>query len=302
VTTMQDASVANDLAVYEAFRTWIADGDIALRVMLMVGVPALAEMIMAGLKPGQGSAFLRLQGVKIRLDEADGALHPRPEMLTAQVWSAHRQGFPVAIHAVDLPALVSALHAIRVAQARLPGTHLRHRIEHAALCPDVCIDELADLRLAVVTQPAFLWYHGRRYLAEIDPAQQSWLYRTKSLLARGVPVAGSSDAPVVPPLPLEGVSAAVTRQSPDGYVIGADERLSVEQALRMYTMGAAWVCGLESELGSISPGKRADLVFLAADPTHVPVADIPQIPVCMTMVDGVVRWRGQTPTHELCHL
>jgi predicted amidohydrolase YtcJ len=302
VTTVQDASVANDLAAYEAFRTWIADGDLCLRVMLLIGAAALPQVIGAGLQPGRGSPFLRVQGVKIRLDEGSGALHPPQEMLNAQVWSAHCRGFPVAIHAVELPALVSALHAIRLARARLPSSHLRHRIEHAALCPEVCIDELADLHVAVVTQPAFLWYHGRRYRSEIDPAQQPWLYRAKSLLARGVPVAGSSDAPVVPPLPLEGVYAAVTRRSSDGHVIGADERLSVEEALWMYTHGAAWACGLEAELGSIRRGKRADLVFLAADPTRVPVADIAHIPVCMTMVDGTVRWRGHTPTHELCHL
>jgi predicted amidohydrolase YtcJ len=223
-------------------------------------------------------------------------------MVAAQVWSAHSRGYPVAIHAVDLPALVTALHAIRQAQARLPGTDLRHRLEHAALCPEVCIDDLADLHVAVVTQPAFLWHHGRRYISEIDPAQQPWLYRVKSLLARGVPVAGSSDAPVVPPLPLEGVYAAVTRRSSDGPLIGADERVSVEEALWMYTLGAAWVCGVDAELGSIQPGKRADLVGLAADPRCVPVADMPHIPVCMTMVDGVVQWGGHTPAHELRHL
>jgi predicted amidohydrolase YtcJ len=211
-------------------------------------------------------------------------------MVNAQVWSAHRQGFPVAIHAVELPALVSALHAIRLAQARLPGANLRHRIEHGALCPEVCIDELADLHVAVVTQPAFLWYHGRRYVSEIDSEQQPWLYRVKSLVDRGVPVAASSDAPVVPPLPLEGVYAAVARQTPDGHIIGPEERVSVEAALWMYTQGAAWACGLESEVGSIRRGKRADMVILAADPTRVPVADIPQIPVRMTMVDGVVQW------------
>jgi predicted amidohydrolase YtcJ len=107
---------------------------------------------------------------------------------------------------------------------------------------------------------------------------------------------------VVPPLPLEGVHAAVARQTPDGHIIGADERVSVEEALWLYTQGAAWVCSLESELGSIRRGKRADLVFLAADPTRVPVADIPHIPVCLTMVDGVVQWRGRMLAHELCDL
>jgi hypothetical protein len=290
VTTVQDASVTNDLAAYQAFHTWIAAGDVRLRVMLLVGASSLPEVIAAGLKPGKGSPFLRVQGIKIRLDEANGALYPPQAMVNAQVWNAHRQGFPVAIHAVELPALVLALHAIRLAQARLPNAALRHRIEHGALCPEVCIDEVADLGVAVVTQPAFLWYHGRRYLSEIDAEQRPWLYRVKSLLHRGVLVAGSSDAPVVPPLPLAGVYAAVARQTPDGHIIGPEERVSVEEALWMFTQGAAWACGLESEVGSIRRGKRADLVVLAADPTRVPVDEIPQIPVGMTMVDGVVQW------------
>jgi predicted amidohydrolase YtcJ len=86
------------------------------------------------------------------------------------------------------------------------------------------------------------------------------------------------------------VYAAVARQTPDGHIIGPEERVSVEEALWMFTQGAAWACGLESEVGSIRRGKRADMVILAADPTRVPVADIPQIPVRMTMVDGVVQW------------
>jgi predicted amidohydrolase YtcJ len=293
VTTVQDASVSNDLAAYDAFRTWLTDGDVRLRVTLLVGASSLPDVTAAGLKPGEGSPFPRVQGIKIRLDEASGVLYPPQEMVNAQVWSAHRQGFPVAIHAVDLPALVSALHAIRLAQARLPRADLRHRIEHGALCPEVCIEELADLHVAVVTQPAFLWHHGRRYLAEVDPEQRPWLYRVKSLLDRGVLVAGSSDAPVVPPLPLEGVCAAVARQTPDGRIIGPAERVSVTEALWLFTQGAARACGLGSELGSIGRGKRADLVILEADPTRVPVADIPHIPVRMTLVDGAARWSAK---------
>jgi predicted amidohydrolase YtcJ len=292
VTTMQDASVANDLAAYERFRTWIANGDLGLHLSLLLGASSLPELVDAGLKSGEGAPSLHVHGLKIRLDEGAGALYPPQDVLNAQVWEAHRHGFPVAIHAVDLPALVSALQAIRLAQERLPRPDLRHRLEHCALCPEVCLDELADLHVAVVTQPAFLWHHGPRYLAEIDPAQQPWLYRVKSLLARGVPVAGSSDAPVVPPHALEGVQAAVSRLTSDGQVIGPAERVSVEEALWLFTQGAAWACGLEGEVGSITPGKLANLVVLAADPTQVPAAEIGHIPVRMTLVDGAVRWRA----------
>jgi predicted amidohydrolase YtcJ len=290
ITTIRDASVSNDLGAYEAFRTWIDSGDVRQRVALLMGATSLPDVIAAGFKAGRGTPFLRLQGFKIRLDEASGALYPPQEMLDAQVWDAHRHGFPVAIHAVELPALVSALHAIRGVQERLPRGHRRHRIEHCALCPEADIDELADLHVGVVTQPAFLWHHGRRYLSEVHREQHSWLYRIKSLVEHGVPVAGSSDAPIVPPLPLTGVYAAVARQTPDGHVIGPEERVSVNEALRLFTQGAAWACGLESEVGSIRRGKRADLVVLEADPTQVPVADIPHIPLRLTMVEGAVQW------------
>ncbi len=290
VTTLQDASMSNDLATYEAFRTWIDDGDVRQRVALLIGAAALPEATAAGFKPGDGTPFLRLQGIKIRLDEAGGALYPPQEMVNAQVWNAHRHGFPAAIHAVELPALVSAVDAIRGAQERLHRPYLRHRIEHCALCPEVYADELADLHAAVVTQPAFLWHHGRRYLSEVQPEQHAWLYRVKSLIDRGVPVAGSSDAPVVPPLPLEGVFAAVARQTPDGQIIGPEERVSVGEALWLFTQGAAWACGLESEVGSIRCGKRADLVVLEADPTQVPLAYIAHIPLRLTMVEGTIQW------------
>jgi predicted amidohydrolase YtcJ len=231
-----------------------------------------------------------VQGLKIRLDEAGGELYPPQEVVNEQVWQAHRQGFPVAIHALEPSALVAALHALRLAQERWPRRDIRHRIEHAALCPEACLDELADLGVTVVTQPGFLWHHGPRYLTDIDPEQQPWLYRVKSFLDRGIAVAGSSDAPVIPPPPLEGIAAAVTRRSSDGQVIGPAERVSVETALWLFTQGAAWACGLESEVGSITAGKRADLVLLEADPTHVPAPEMAHIPVRMTMVDGVVRW------------
>lgn len=293
VTTIREASVSNDLASYDTFRAWIADGDVHVRVSLLMGAPALPEIIDAGLKPGTGTPFLRVQGIKIRLDEASGALYPPQEVVDTQVWNAHLQGFPVAIHAVELPALVSAVHAIQLAQERLPRADLRHRIEHCALCPDVCIDELTDLHVVVVTQPAFLWHHGMRYMTEIESEQHPWLYRVKSFLDRGVPVAGSSDAPVVPPQPLRGVYAAVTRQTPDGHIIGPAERVSVAEALWLFTQGAASACGLGSEVGSIKRGKRADLILLEADPTRVPVAEIPYIPVRLTMVDGAVQWGAE---------
>lgn len=293
VTAVLDASVSNDLAAYRAFRAWTADGDLAVRIGLLLGASALDEAVAGGANIGEAESACRVQGFKIRLDEGTGALYPPQEVVNAQVWQAHRRGYPVAMHVLEPSALVSALHAVRLAQERWPRRDVRHRLEHAALCPEACLDELADLGVAVVTQPAFLWHHGPRYAAEIDPAQQPWLYRVRSLLDRGIPVAGSSDAPVVPPRPLEGIATAVTRRSADGQVIAPAERVDVETALWLFTQGAAWACGWDAEVGSITPGKRADMVLLEADPAGVAVHDIPHIPVQMTMVDGVVRYKAK---------
>ena len=97
----------------------------------------------------------------------------------------------------------------------------------------------------------------------------------------------------MPPRPLEGVCAAVTRRTCDGRTIGPDERISVEEALGLFTQAAAWACGRESQLGSITPGKLADLVILDADPTRVPPDEVREIPVRMTIVGGVVRWSAE---------
>jgi predicted amidohydrolase YtcJ len=293
VTTVLDASVSNDLAAYEAFRAWTAEGDLAVRLALLLGAAALDDAVAAGVKVGEGTPACRVRGVKLRLDEGSAGLHPPPEEVHDLVWRAHRQGYPVAIHALEPPALAVALRALRAAQARQPRPDIRHRIEHGALCPEAFLEELAALGIAVVTQPAFLWHHGPRYLAEIAAAQRPWLYRVKSLLDRGIAVAGSSDAPVIPPRPLEGIAAAVARRGADGRLIGAAERVGAATALRLFTQGAAWACGLEAEVGSIACGKRADLVLLEADPTRVPAQEIPHIPVRMTIVDGVVRWPAE---------
>jgi hypothetical protein len=292
VTTVLDASVLNDLAAYETFQTWTADGDFTPRLSLLLGAESLHAAVASGVNMGRGTPSCRVQGLKIRLDEGSGALTPPQEVVNEQVWQAHRQGYPVALHALEPSALVAALQALRLAQERWPRADLRHRIEHGAVCPEAFLDDLADLGVSVVTQPAFLWHHGPRYLADIDPGQQPWLYRIKSFLDHGIPVAGSSDAPVVPPRPLEGIAAAVTRRSSDGRVIGPTERVSPATALWLFTQGAAWACGLESEVGSITCGKRADLVLLEADPTRVPADDIPHIRVQMTMVDGVGHYHA----------
>ena len=116
-----------------------------------------------------------------------------------------------------------------------PVAGRRHRIEHCGECPPYLLERLKKLGLVIVTQPPFIYYSGERYLATVPESQLPWLYRIKSPLESGVVVAGSSDAPVVPDNPLVGIYAAVTRQAESGQVLLPEERITVNEALALYT-------------------------------------------------------------------
>ena len=142
----------------------------------------------------------------------------------------------------------------------------------------------------VVTQPSFIYYNGDRYLKTVADHQIPHLYPIKTLQKNGVRVAGSSDSPVVPPNPLLGIYAAVTRMSESGSRVAAKERIRPSDALRMYTDDAATVTFDEAERGSITPGKLADMVVLSGDPTRLPPDEIKDLAVEMTVLNGDIVW------------
>jgi predicted amidohydrolase YtcJ len=110
-------------------------------------------------------------------------------------------------------------------------------------------------------------------------------------MERGLVVAGSSDSPVVPNNPFFGIYAAVNRQTETGHYLLADEAISVNQAIKLYTTNAAYATFEENLKGSLSPGKLADIVMLNDDPMEVPPEKIKDIKVLMTMIDGQVVWQ-----------
>jgi predicted amidohydrolase YtcJ len=206
------------------------------------------------------------------------------------VWEAHRHGFQVALHAVEEGPVCAALVAIEQAQARFPRRDHRHRLEHCALCPPPFIDKLAETGSVVVTQPGFLHFYGEKYVTEVDSDLHSWLYRAKSLLERGVPVAGSSDCPISPLAPLLGIQVAITRRSRSGSAVNLQDRLSLLEALSLFTSAGAWVGFEETQKGKIMPGMLADLVVLEGDLLAVPVEEIGSLKVVMTIVGGKIVW------------
>jgi predicted amidohydrolase YtcJ len=145
----------------------------------------------------------------------------------------------------------------------------------------------------VVTQPAFIFYNGDRYLQTVPVKQLEHLYPIGSLLKAGIPVAGSSDCPIVPPNPLIGIHSAISRKTETGKAVGEGEKINSLDALRMYTVHAARASFEEGLKGSITPGKLADLVALNGDPSVAPPDEIKDMEVQMTILNGEVVWHKQ---------
>jgi len=150
--------------------------------------------------------------------------------LTAWVADHHHNDRPVALHCVTHAQLVVALAALRAA-----GSHPRDRIEHAAVVSDDMVGDLADSGVTVVTQPNFVAERGEHYLRDVPVDDRSALWRVASLLRAGIPMAASTDAPFGGLDPWAAMRAAVHRTTATGDVLGADERISAEEALRLFT-------------------------------------------------------------------
>jgi len=292
ITSLQDATVSNEVKRWQTYRRIQEKGILRSRIYLMTGIEHLKEFRDAGLGFRSGDDSLRMGGLKIVLGEATGHLHPSQLDLNRYVLDAHREGCQVAIHAVQPATIEAAINAIEYAISELPDRSHRHRLEHCAECSPPLFEGVKKLGVVISMQPPFLYYSGERYLAEIPADEIRWLYRVKSFLDTGMVVAAGSDTPVVPNNPMVGICTAVIRKAATGQVLAPEERVSPLQALALYTRNAAYASYDEKVKGTITPGKLADLVLLSDDPTRFEPEKIKEIKVEKTILGGEVVWEG----------
>ena len=280
ITAVMDAGADNGLARWRAFEDVVVLGVLPQRVTMMVGVHRLEEMRAAGLQYGDAACggMLKIGHAKIMLTASSGGLHPDPDELARLVVEAHRVGYPVAIHAVERDAVVAAALAL----SDNPATVGQDRIEHCGECPPDVAELVAKSGARVVTNPGFLHYDGRRYLATVEPDLVAHLYPTGALAALGIPVALASDAPVVEANPWAGMAAAVSRRTAEGNALGGVGLPSVADAVDRYSGG-----------NRIEVGRPADLAVMDADPLAVALQDLPGVRAVLTVVDGGVAWRNR---------
>jgi predicted amidohydrolase YtcJ len=290
ITSVQDASSHNGIEQWKMFHHWKNRGLFKPRLAMMLGTQSFSTYREQDFKTELDKTRLRLCGIKIILDETTGYLRPGQSELNEMVLRIHQAGFQACLHAVGEKTVEAGCSAIEYALKKHPKSDHRHRIEHCSVCPPSLAKKLASLGIMVVTQPPFIYYSGDRYLRTVPPEELKHLYPIQTLLKSGVKVAASSDCPVVPANPLIGIYAATSRKTETGEAVLTDEKIAPEDALSMHGENAARTTFEEGIKGSISPGKLADLVVLNGDPTMVPIYEIKDIKVEMTIIHGEIVW------------
>ena len=302
---------------FQALQTLHQRDRLGLRIVKNIPITRLEHAIGVGLQSGFGDDWLRIGGIKIF---ADGALGPRTatmvepyendphnygivvtdkeEMMTyASQASAH--GLSVTIHAIGDRAnhdVLDVYQAVREEEsARGVGGRLRHRIEHVQLLHPSDLNRLAELDIIASMQPIHATSDMK--MAESfwgDRSQYSYAWRT--VLDSGATLVFGSDAPVEKIDPLPGIHAAMTRRKADGSP-GKDgwfpkQKLTLQETIRAFTLAAAETSGQEKRLGSILPGKLADLTIFDRDIFALPADEILEVGVAGTIVGGSFKYRS----------
>ena len=309
ITTLCDQATGGiagigDLAFY---RQMFDSGRMRARIRASLYSDKADEWDEHGIAFGNGDALLRVVGWKIVTDGSNQGLTGRqrdpyvgtdnrgifyvgPDALREMVEYRGRQGWPLVLHGNGDAAIDSILGAVQAAaDSGVDVRGLRCRIEHCSILHDEQIERIRNLGMG----PSFLinhvYYWGHAMRDDVfGPEKVELLDRCAAVERAGVKWTIHSDAPVSPLGTLHKIRVAVARdlwREPDT-VLAPQERVSVEAAIRAVTSNAAWQCHSESEIGSLEPGKLADLAILDEDPRRVEPKAISDIGVSETWMDG----------------
>ncbi len=289
-------------------------GELDVRIYSFVTVNALNHphvgILSTGFRTGFGDERLKIGAFKVITDgsssgptaatrdpyhsnsDDSGIAYWAQEDLDGLIGRAHRAGWQCTVHAVGDKAIEQTLNAMARAQAEYPREGLRHRIDHCGITPPDLQRRVKAQGIVPAMQPAFFWEFGDGYIRNYGRERADVMFPAGSLIKAGVIVAGSSDSPVTDFRPLFGIEQAQTRATSDGDVCGPEERVDLTTAIRMHTINGAYASFEDKLKGSIEPGKLADLTLLSADVRSVPVKELRDLPIAMTMVGGRIVYEG----------
>ncbi len=295
-----------DLAAIQDVR---ARGELVHRVSYEATGTVLESMIASGIKTGFGDEWIKLGATSEHT--VDGSFSERTmamsvdypnvsppyrgnvtesqDDLNAWVERVHRAGIQVNVHANGDVAIDSFLTAVERAQRLFPRTDARPKITHCTLITDDLVRRMKALGCVPAMFTSYAFYNPDKFVYYGEELMQRCMaYR--SMLDAGIMAAAGSDFSPGPFAPLMGIQGMVTRKGWDNTVWGANQRISVAEAIAVYTYNGAWASSEENIKGSISAGKLADYVVLAEDPHTIDQERIKDIQIVRTVVGGTASY------------
>ncbi len=311
VTSVQDMSAGNDVGVYQ---TLLDRGELKTRIYAVSPLPAWERLARTGVRAHFGSEMLRVGGLKGFADGSLGSttalfyepyrddpvtsgiasdeMYPEGSMLK-RVREADRAGLQILIHAIGDRANDLILSIFEQVERENGARDRRFRIEHAQHIRSQDIPRFARDQVIASMQPYHAIDDGRWAEKRIGKERARTTYAFRSLIDSGATLAFGTDWTVAPLNPLLSIYAAVTRRTLDGKNSKGwvpEQKISVEETVRAYTVGSAYAEFQEGVKGSITTGKLADLVILSRDIFKIDPKDIENVKVVMTIVDGRVAY------------
>ena len=309
VTSLTDVSGGEDVGIYQ----WVLEhGQLKTRIYAVHSIVSWEVLAKAGVRAGFGNDMIRIGGLKGFSDGSLGsstALFFEPYndapanrgllfdqmlpegIMLQRVQAADQLGLQIMIHAIGDEANLRVLDIYRQTAQKNGARDRRFRIEHAQHLRASELPRFGRDQVIASMQPYHAGDDGRWCEKRIGSQRARGTYAFRSLLDSGVVLAFGSDWTVAPLNPLTGIKAAVTRQTLDGKHPGGwmpEQRISVDEAVRAYTVGSAYAEFTDSVKGTLSPGKLADLVMLDQDIYRIDPAAIDRARVLLTVMGGKV--------------
>jgi predicted amidohydrolase YtcJ len=308
VTSTQDAS-GTALGIH-CYQQLLKEGfkQVRVGIMLRLSSPdaSLKALESFGMESGWGDEWLRFISLKIMGDGSGaggtacvyepqnrgprglGLWATEPNELNNYVLRAQKSRIRVSIHAIGDKGIDTALDAIENAQKAYPLPDMRHRTEHNSLCTMKQLIRIRSLSVTPSSSVGYMYQLGDQYAENFGYERSRWLHPHKTMIDMGIIAGGNSDAPVAYYSPYIQMYSAVTRKTSSGLVVGLEEAISIEDAIRLYTINGAYLSKEESIKGSIENGKLADLIVLDRDITILPFEELLNAKTLMTIVDGKI--------------
>jgi len=305
LTTIHDIE---PIDLIRGYQDALARGDLRIRVQFapVIGnVPEAERLAAMGVHTGFGNEFLKFGAVKMFADGGMGArtvaIYPpgvigepnnlgvlrwKPEEMQQAQLAIAKAGWQLETHAIGDRAIDETLDSYAAVMQKLGLKDPRFRVVHCGISTPAIQKRLKELHVLVDGNPPFIYWIGS-WFTKYGPERVRWAYPAKSYIENGIVEGAGSDVFVTPISPWWGIwSAVVRRELQSGQILAPEERITVEQALTLYTRNGAYVGFEEHEKGSLESGKFADFIVVDRDVLSVPAEELKDVQVLRTYVGG----------------